>query len=170
MHVATSEAQCAHAGMTTLDKAGVCVSGLCAMHCVLTPVLLSIWPMFGKAWGGTATHWIIAALVVPLAVVAFAMGYRHHRRLWIPLIAAVGITLILVAILTPGIAHHHHVENESVTLHDHDASAPHTEITEQHDHHDSILSESAVTITGSLFLIVAHIANLRLAKCGCKAK
>lgn len=173
----TDSAHCAHAGMTTLDKTGVFLSGLCAVHCVLTPVLLSMWPILGEVWGGSTTHWIIAGVVVPLAAVAFSMGYRHHRRVWVPAIAGVGVMLILVAMLAPGIAHHHHIDGaDTSAAHHHDTPAAHEAETAERST-DAVaatfsawwLSESAVTIAGSVLLVIAHISNLRLARCGCRA-
>ena len=185
---AESERSCAPLKVPALDTLGVGVSSLCAVHCVFTPVLLMVWPAMGERWGGTATHWIIAIAVVPLVGGAVLLGYRHHRKLWIPMLALCGVVLIFTAMLAPGIAHHHHIEKIAVTHtgspHAHtDAHAeypseapgthnhePVNETVSQRDQHASILQESSMTIVGSVLLILAHIANLRYARCRCRAK
>ena len=78
------------------DRVGVIASVLCAIHCAATPVLLLFLPVFGKVWSHPASHWLMALLVVPLAGVTVATGFKRHRRKWIIASGVLGIVFVLV--------------------------------------------------------------------------
>ncbi len=77
------------------DLAGVTASGICLIHCLLTPIVISLFPsaipyLPGDAW----LHRTLAAGIVLLGAVAFVPGYRLHRRK--PLLALVGTGMSLI--------------------------------------------------------------------------
>ena len=84
------------------DRVGVIASVLCAIHCAATPVLLLVLPVFGKVWSHPASHWLMALLVVPLAGVTVATGFKRHRRKWIIASGVLGIVFVLVGAAAPG--------------------------------------------------------------------
>jgi len=84
------------------DRIGVVASVLCAIHCAATPVLLLFLPIFGKVWSHPASHWIMALLVVPLAVVTVRTGYKRHRRKWVIVSCFLGIGFVLTGAAAPG--------------------------------------------------------------------
>ena len=83
------------------DRIGVFASVLCAIHCAATPFLLLFLPVFGKVWAHPASHWIMALLVVPLAAVTVAKGYKQHRRRWVIVSALLGIGFVLLGAAAP---------------------------------------------------------------------
>ena len=83
------------------DRIGVFASVLCAIHCAATPFLLLFLPVFGKVWSHPASHWIMALLVVPLAAVTVAKGYKQHRRRWVIASALLGIGFVLLGAAAP---------------------------------------------------------------------
>ena len=84
------------------DRIGVVASVLCAIHCAATPLLLVFLPVFGKVWSHPASHWIMALLVVPLAAVTVATGYKRHRRKWVIVSCLLGIGFVLTGAAAPG--------------------------------------------------------------------
>jgi len=84
------------------DRIGVFASVLCAIHCAATPFLLLFLPVFGKVWAHPASHWIMALLVVPLAGVTVATGYKRHRRRWVIASGVLGIGFVLLGAAAPG--------------------------------------------------------------------
>ena len=83
------------------DRIGVIASVLCAIHCLITPLLIVLTPSFSRIWVHPASHWIVALIVVPLAVYMLFKGYRIHQRKWIIACGMVGITLILFGAVVP---------------------------------------------------------------------
>jgi hypothetical protein len=79
------------------DLAGATASTVCLVHCLLTPVAISLFPdvipyLPGDAW----FHRLLAISIVLLGVAGFVPGYRLHRRRPLLALVAAGITLILV--------------------------------------------------------------------------
>jgi len=52
-------------------------------------------------WAHPASHWIMALLVVPLAAVTVAKGYKQHRRRWVIVSALLGIGFVLLGAAAP---------------------------------------------------------------------
>ena len=80
------------------DRIGIGLSGLCAVHCLVTPIALvafSLWPaaLAVDAW----LHPIFAALLIPTTLMAIRLAVRHRHARHIPLLLAVGLLLVLAA-------------------------------------------------------------------------
>ncbi|MEM7201543.1 MAG: MerC domain-containing protein [Planctomycetota bacterium] len=148
-----------------LDRTGVCASILCALHCLTAPVLTLVAPALRGLWDHPVSHISIAALVVPLAVVALRRGFKAHGRRWIPTVGATGMGLVVLGAALPYLA----------------AAAP-TASTVACDACDqccpSLVTDnttgasrlnvppaSLVTLLGGASMIVAHVANLRSCAC-----
>jgi hypothetical protein len=74
------------------DTIGVGASTLCLIHCVLTPIALSLAPVLSEFLpGDTAVHRVVIALVVAIGLLAFIPGYRKHRKfiVFLPMVAGV---------------------------------------------------------------------------------
>lgn len=112
------------------DRIGLFLSGLCAIHCVATPLLVLALPVLGNFFEQEWVHLILALLVVPVGVFAFWSGYKHHQQIKVFALGLVGLLLVGGASLVP---------HEWVEVQGHDM----------------------VTITGSVFLIAAHLLNRR---------
>jgi hypothetical protein len=81
---------------TVGDRAGMCMAGACALHCVGVPLLATLLPLFSTALESPGLEW--AFLLVSLttsAIVVVAGCILSHRR-WLPLAPYVtGATLLL---------------------------------------------------------------------------
>lgn len=83
-----------------LDKWGIWLSGLCMVHCVLTPIVLLALPMMTFL----ATEWvhIVLACVLPLvAFGAFLPGFRRHRDWVVIELGLIGLVFIIFAAIDP---------------------------------------------------------------------
>lgn len=78
------------------DRLGIGLSGLCMVHCLVLPVVLSLlplWPALYQVHGWL--HPVFAAFVIPTTVFAMVSGYRRHGRRDIPVWLGVGLGIVL---------------------------------------------------------------------------
>ena len=84
-------------GKLILDKLGICASAVCAVHCLVTPFIILLFPLAGLAFLESERLEIgFLALSFLLAVSSLLMSYlRRHRNSRPMLIAAIGIALFI---------------------------------------------------------------------------
>ena len=78
-----------------LDRAAIALSGLCLLHCLALPLIILVLPALGADDGGHF-HVQMLIVVVPVSVVAFAMGIKRHRRYAVVAAGVVGIGLMAI--------------------------------------------------------------------------
>lgn len=83
------------------DRVGVLLSGLCALHCVLSIVLVSVLGLGGEILLTPAIHEIGLALAIAVGVVTLGLGVLRHRQPAPLLIGAAGLSLMALALLVP---------------------------------------------------------------------
>lgn len=111
------------------DRLGVWASALCVVHCMLTPVLLSLSAVFAHLLPSEErVHRPLAMIVALLGAIALLRGYRTHRRGLVILLMGAGLTLIFAGAF----------------------------FGDQLPGHDS---EILITLAGSSFMIAAHRRN-----------
>lgn len=174
-----------------LDRIGISASVLCAIHCLVAPFLLLLLPAAGSVWAHPAVHWVLAVLVVPLALWVLFKGYAKHRNK-LTLIAASGGAMLIVAGLIAPMIHTDPVVRFSVPVLfgdgsaaasptlvastapiDHAASTTCTDtccptITTDAEAGTSTIAMppgSLLTLLGSVFLVLAHTSNLIASGC-----
>src|ERR1700743_85877 len=77
------------------DQLGVWASAFCVVHCILTPVVLSLSVVTAHFLPSEEkTHRTLAVVVATLGALALVKGYRAHRRLRILLLMTVGLACI----------------------------------------------------------------------------
>lgn len=113
------------------DKLGIGLSFLCAIHCLLTPILILSLPLLARYYlVHPAFHLILALVIVPVALLAFYFGIRHHHNYWVLVWGLPGLALVTV---TPLFVHQlHYTWNESILM-----------------------------VIGSFLLVAAHLLNRR---------
>ncbi len=84
-----------------LDRIGISASLLCAVHCLAAPFLLLLLPAAGSVWAHPLVHWVLAVLVLPLALWVIYGGYRRHRKTWTLVAAGVGSACIVAGLILP---------------------------------------------------------------------
>jgi MerC mercury resistance protein len=81
-----------------LDKLGMLLSSLCAIHCVLTPLIILSVPMMARYYlAHPYFHGIFAGLILPVGVAAFVSGYRHHHNAKVFWLGIPGLLIVSVA-------------------------------------------------------------------------
>ena len=81
-----------------LDKLAICGSALCAIHCLLSPVLLLI-PFLNSVilLEEHAFHQLITSLFVPISALALVIGYWRHQNYVVSFLG--GLTLVTLVVL-----------------------------------------------------------------------
>jgi len=114
-----------------LDIAGISLSGVCFIHCLLTPIMIMISPIISFGFFSSHEfHETIIYFVIPFAVIALAIGCKKHHDLIVAILGIVGIFILFTALW----------------VHEHESNFPEVY---------SIL----ITMTGSLIIIGAHYRN-----------
>ena len=116
------------------DKIGICASGLCLIHCIATPVLL---------------------LAFPASKVSFIVEHDFHGVH--QLFAVIVVSSILIAVY-PNCRKHGHNDIIAIAL---IGVFSVLSAIFLHDFMSESLSHG-FTIIGSIFLIVAHIKNMKV--------
>jgi len=79
------------------DVAGATASTVCLIHCLLTPVVISLFPSIIRYLPGeTGFHRLLAVGIVLFGLAGFLPGYLVHRRKSLLALIATGIALILI--------------------------------------------------------------------------
>jgi hypothetical protein len=80
-----------------LDRIAMGLSGLCAVHCVATAVLLGLLASAGGMLGKPIIHEVGLSLAMILGTVALGRGIREHGFILPSAVGAVGLTLMAYA-------------------------------------------------------------------------
>ncbi len=78
-----------------LDNAAVALSGLCLLHCLALPMLIAMLPFLGQ-FGAGHFHIQMLIAVVPVSIIAFALGFRRHHSRSVVAWGGVGVLLLMV--------------------------------------------------------------------------
>jgi hypothetical protein len=111
------------------DRLGIIASALCFVHCILTPVALSLSAVWAHYLPSEERfHRALAVLVAAIGCFAIVSGYRKHRRLRVLFLMSAGLSFIFAGAYLG-------------------------------DRLPSHIAEIAVTMTGSSLMITAHLIN-----------
>jgi hypothetical protein len=78
-----------------VDQIGVWTSTLCVVHCLLTPVVLSLSAVSAHFLPSEErTHRTLAVAIAALGAIALVKGYRNHRSLRVLLLMVAGLAFI----------------------------------------------------------------------------
>jgi hypothetical protein len=82
----------------TLDAIAVSLSGLCLVHCLVLPLALTLFPIFGSTFVDDALfHAVLYVVVLPTSGIALALGYRHHHDRSLITVGGLGLMILGVA-------------------------------------------------------------------------
>ncbi|MFT4026465.1 MAG: MerC domain-containing protein [Novosphingobium sp.] len=84
-----------------LDRMGMMLSGLCAVHCLLGLLLVSVLGLGGGILLAPEVHEIGLALAVGIGVLTLGLGALRHGRTGPLLIGGAGIALMAGALMVP---------------------------------------------------------------------
>ena len=92
--------------VSKLDRAGATASFLCAIHCALMPLVISLLPLLGLSFlASEPVEWALLAASATLGSWSLCLGFRQHRSRRV--FMALGVAL---ALLVAGrVFHEHHL-------------------------------------------------------------
>lgn len=120
-----------------LDRAGICVSAVCLVQCLMLSLAILLAPVMSLGiFGSDLFHRLLLLLILPVGIGAFWLGYRSHRSFGLLLAGLAGLAVVLAAAFL-----------EATIL--------------------PPLAASALTSVGGVTLIIGHWLNLRRRKSIC---
>ena len=98
--------------VAVLDRAGMCASLACAVHCAVFPLILGALPALGLArLDADWVDWTMVLLAAGIALRAHRSGLTVHRRCLPAGVAVVGLlTIVMTMCLLKGNASHHYMQ------------------------------------------------------------
>ncbi|MCJ2187486.1 MerC domain-containing protein [Novosphingobium beihaiensis] len=82
-----------------LDGAGIILSGLCMVHCVLGAVLVGVLGLGGGALLSPAIHRVGLVLALAIGLVSLGFGVMRHGRAGPLVVGGIGLALMGTAIM-----------------------------------------------------------------------
>jgi len=82
----------------TLDKVAILLSGACLIHCLVTPVLLTMLPILSSSIlvEDAVFHQVLLWIVLPISCIALLVGCRKHKRASIVVTGAIGLGILVI--------------------------------------------------------------------------
>lgn len=78
-----------------LDTSAVILSGICLLHCLALPVLLTLVPLAGvNLLDETTFHLVMLVIVLPISVVALTIGCLQHKDRATLLLGTLGLGIL----------------------------------------------------------------------------
>ena len=142
-----------------LDSLAISMSIICAVHCLLTPVLLALLPIISTTfWVHENFHLWMVFLVVPTTSLAVFMGCRQHKDKIVAILGFLGLACIV------GVAIYQYSFHAAQPL----ADCGVCPVCSQQGSGSFLNPTTIFNCSGGLFLAFAHFRNFRLcrsAKC-----
>jgi hypothetical protein len=147
-----------------VDRFGAFASAACAVHCSVSALLPAAFAALGLGFlVGHETEWVLTLVAVSFGVVAFAVGWRRHRKILVFAMLAIGVSGLLAARVIEGEGHHHghepHAAQGEHGEHVVGAGSGHHDEGD-HDSHGQGFGEG-LGIAAGLILMMGHITNLQ---------
>jgi len=84
------------------DYFGMTASTLCLLHCLGTPLVLSLFPLLGLGGQDDVVHRYMAVMVTLPVLLALIPGFFAHRRWLVPVLGGFGLACFIAAVLLIG--------------------------------------------------------------------
>ena len=82
------------------DKAAIGLSFACALHCLVVPFFLAVFPSSAlSGLGDERIHLSLLALIIPISVFSLTLGCRVHRNLSVVSVGVAGICILVFSAL-----------------------------------------------------------------------
>ena len=139
-----------------LDKLAIGMAGVCAVHCLLTPLLVVLLPIVATSFFVHEDFhlWMLFG-VLPTTTFAVFMGCRKHKDRWVALMSVIGLSLLVAALVHE---RSHNAAHTGEEVAGHACADCSRDLTE-----NPLPLEKAAWINtlGGFFLVGAHVRNFR---------
>ncbi len=89
-----------------LDSLAIFMSMLCALHCLVTPILVVFLPVLTTTfWVDENFHFWMLLFVIPTTSVAVFMGCKQHKDKFIPILSAFGLLFLVSVVVSETLNH-----------------------------------------------------------------
>ena len=147
-----------------LDHFAIGMVAVCAMHCLLTPILIMALPIVATSFFVHQDfHLWMIFLILPTTTFAVFMGCRNHKDRAVLALSAIGLSVLLFALVQEQM---HYAGEGDEAAYSADCESCERDITAE-----PIPMQAGVWLNaiGCLLLASAHVRNFRLCrKCSCK--
>ena len=152
----TLKSQCSSHGW--LDSLAISMSVICAVHCLLTPLLIILFPILTTTfWVHQDFHLWMLFFVLPTTSLAVFLGCRKHKDKLIIGLSVAGLACLFTVSLYESFFHANHLlQDGSVCLH-----------CVQGGVKNHLRATTFANILGGALLASAHIRNYRLCRRSC---
>lgn len=146
----TSKHHCSTHGW--LDSLAISMSVICAVHCLLTPLLLVIFPIVATTfWVHQDFHLWMLLFVLPITSLAVFLGCRKHRDKFVIGLSALGMSCLFAVSFYESFFHVSHLVQ-------HGAECVHCV-------QSGVFTFTMFTnVLGGFLLASAHVRNYRLCR------
>lgn len=139
-----------------LDRFAISMAVLCAIHCLLTPLLLVAMPILATTfWVSEDFHLWMILLVIPSSGIAFFTGCMRHKDQWVAVLALLGIAVLMVSLIIER-TYASGVAGEACPH----CVGGHGEVAV----HSTVTWNALLNTLGGLFLIAGHVRNYILCR------
>ena len=138
-----------------LDRLAIGMAMLCAVHCLLMPVLIVALPIIATSFFVHEDfHLWMLLFVLPTTGLSIIMGCRKHRDRWTAVLSMIGIGIMIAVTVVESCNH----VSQTASAH----VCPGCARTPE----EPIPPSAWISALGGLFLAVAHARNFRLCRKG----
>ena len=132
------------ARLEKLDRAGAVASFLCALHCALLPLVITLLPLLGLGFlSSEPVEWLLLGVSACLGVVSICFGFREHRSRRVWALAGTSIALLVTARVAAHFVGHAHAHDWA---------------------HGAAWLETAFMVAGGTLMMSAHWLNQKLCR------
>ena len=138
-----------------LDSLAIGLSVICAIHCIVTPVLVAVLPVVASTfWVHKDFHLWMLLLVVPMATLSLFLGCKKHKSRLVMMWGLLGLGVLASVALYESLFH------STLVLQEH-VHCVHCTLRQS----GSLLnSTNLANVVGAIFLTSAHARNFLLCR------
>jgi uncharacterized membrane protein YfcA len=94
-----------------MDRVGMVASAACFVHCLLTPIVLSLMSVYAHLLPSEEhIHRVLAVFVAVVGAMSLLLGYKRHRRRSVLVLMAAGLLAIFAGAFYGDRLHSHWAE------------------------------------------------------------
>ncbi len=145
-----------------LDHLAIGMAAVCAVHCLLTPLLVIALPIIATSFFVHENfHLWMILLVLPTTSFAVFMGCRKHKDRWVAILSVLGLSVLIGALVQERIIHAAHVAGGEAVVHAESCLTCARDVSEEPI---PLHAGAWFNTFGGLLLAGAHVRNFRLCR------